>query len=135
MGGPMSPMFAIAFEAAMPEEAMQAAVRGTAAAAEEMAAVEAVVRAGEGMVEGRNERKHLVYAGERCNPVAGGRARARRWRISHLPDWVVVAGGKMGQDMETGSPEEARGCSRRTRDSSLAVQGSGLCHWHTQSLV
>ena len=131
----MSPMFAIAFEAAMPEEAMQAAVRGTAAAAEEMTAVEAVVRAGEGMVEGRNGRKHSVYAGERCNPVAGGQARARRWRISHLPDWEVVAEDKMVLDMAMGSLEEARGCSLRTTDSSLAVQGSDLCHWHTQSLV
>lgn len=50
----MSPMFVIAFEAAMPGEAMQAAVQGTAAAAEEMTAVEAVVRAGVGMVEDRN---------------------------------------------------------------------------------
>ena len=54
MGGPMSPMFAIAFEAATPEEAMQAAVRGTAAAAEEVTAVEAVVQAEEDMVEDRD---------------------------------------------------------------------------------
>lgn len=50
----MSPMSAIAIAAAMPEEAMQAAARGTAAAAEEMTAVEAAVRAGVGMVEDRN---------------------------------------------------------------------------------
>ena len=76
-----------------------------------------------------------MFAGERCNPVAEGQARARRWRISHLPDWAVAAGGKMVLDTEMGSPEEARGCYRWTRDSSLGVLGSDLCHWHTQSLV